>query len=132
LLTKEGWAKSAVVEFREHRQALSRFFVGATVLTEPVLAVIRRELKRVSPDVKIDTEQIRSVLLQEVFKREVVEGEKFGQATRTLTRAATRALRNRSIEEVTEGLSMMAAEAPAAVPSLPMASTLLEKSESGQ
>jgi hypothetical protein len=116
LLTKEGWAKSAVVEFREQRQALSRFFVGATVLTEPVLAVIRRELKRVSPDVKIDTEQIRAVLLQEVFKREVVEGEKFGQASRTLTRAATRALRNRGGDEQTEPVAatVVNAQQPAA------------------
>ena len=85
LLTKEGWARSAVVEFSEQRQALSRFFIGATLLSEPVLAVIRRELKRVSPDVRIETDQIRDVL----------EGEKFTAAEKTLARAANKPLRER-------------------------------------
>lgn len=95
LLTKEGWAKSAVNDFDEQRQALSRYFVGATVLSEPVLSVIRRELKRVSPDVRIETDQIRQVLVQEVIKREILEGEKFATAEKTLTRAASKPLRAR-------------------------------------
>lgn len=99
LLTKEGWAKSAVAEFNEQKQALSRFFVGASLVTEVVLNAIRRELKRVSPDVRIDTDQIRHVLLQEVVKREVVEGDKFIAAEKTLTRAASRPLRTRKADD---------------------------------
>lgn len=99
LLTKEGWTKSAVVEFPEQKQALSRFFVGATLLSEPVLAVLRRELKRVSPTVRIETDQIREVLLQEVIERDVLEGEKFAATEKTLARAANKALRVRKTEE---------------------------------
>jgi len=98
LLTKEGWAKSAVVEFSEQKQALSRFFVGAAILSEPVLSAVRRELKRVSPDVRIDVEQIRNVVLQDVIKRDVVEGEKFDVAEKALTRAAAKALRTKKAE----------------------------------
>ncbi len=104
LLTKEGWAKSAVSDFDEQRQALSRFFVGATILSEPVLSVVRRELKRVSPDVRIETEQIRQVLLQEVIKREIVEGEKFAAAEKTLSRAAGKPLRARKPDEAAENI----------------------------
>ena len=57
-------------EYHTQKQALSRFFVGAMLQTEPVLDVIRRELRRVSPDVRIDSEQIKSVLINEVIKRE--------------------------------------------------------------
>lgn len=49
-LTREGWMKSALGEFHTQQQALSRFFLGAMVLSTPVLEVIRRELKRFSPD----------------------------------------------------------------------------------
>src|SRR4051812_47485293 len=45
-LTREGWQKSALGEFHTQRQALSRFFMGAMVLSNPVLEVIRRELRR--------------------------------------------------------------------------------------
>jgi predicted type IV restriction endonuclease len=99
LLTKEGWAKSSVSEYHEQKQALSRFFVGASILSETVLSAIRRELKRVSPDVRIDVEQIRDVILGEVMKREVVEGDKFASAEKTLARAATKTLRLRKSEE---------------------------------
>ena len=87
LLTKEGWAKSAVMEFSEQKLALSRYFIGAAILSEPVLASIRRELKRVSPDVRIETDQIHDVIMQEVIKREIVEGEKFLAAEKALARA---------------------------------------------
>jgi len=93
LLTREGIAKSMLGEYHAQRIALSRYFIGATVLSEPVLDVIRRELRRISPDVKIDNEQIQEVLVQEVFKRDVVEGEKAEEAQRKITRAANRSLR---------------------------------------
>jgi predicted type IV restriction endonuclease len=119
LLTKEGWAKSAVAEFNEQKQALSRFFVAAAVLSEPVLNTIRRELKRVSPDVKIETEQIRSVLLQEVVKRDTVDGEKFNNAEKALARAAGKALRQKKDDapsEATSGANPPASPPPKSTP----------------
>ena len=93
LLAKEGFLKSALGDYSAQRQALSRFTIAAMVLTDPVLDVIRRELRRLSPDVKIDSEQIRTVLTQEVLKRDVLEGEKADGARRKVARAANRVLR---------------------------------------
>lgn len=93
LWCKEGWQKSVLSEYHTQRQALSRFFVGAMLLTDPVLDVIRRELRRVSPDVKIDSDQIRDVLSAEVIKREVLEGDKAEDARKKINRAASKALR---------------------------------------
>ena len=74
LLTREAQGKSLLNDFHEQRQALSRYCVGAVVLSEPVVSVIRRELKRLSPDVKIDLEEIARVLTEEVIKRDIFEG----------------------------------------------------------
>jgi hypothetical protein len=65
-----------------------------------VLGVIKRELRRLSPDVKINTDQIRCVLEQEVLKREVVEGDKADEARKRITRAANRELRSKSEKDV--------------------------------
>ncbi len=62
LFCKEGWAKSVLGDFHTHKQALSRFFLGAIILSDPVLETIRRELRRVSPEVRIEVTQIREVL----------------------------------------------------------------------
>ena len=93
LFCKEGWAKSVLGEYQLRRQALSRFFLGALVLSDTVLEVIRRELRRVSPEVKIETAQVKTVLSTEVLKREVIDGEKFDEARKKIARAANKALR---------------------------------------
>lgn len=93
LWCKEGWQRSVLGEYHTQKQALSRFFVGAMLQTDPVLEVIRRELRRVSPDVRIDIEQIKTVLLNEVIKRDVFEGDKADDARKKIARAASKALR---------------------------------------
>ncbi len=93
LWCKEGWQRSVLGEYHTQQQALSKFFIGAMLQTDPVLEVIRRELRRVSPDVKIDTSQIRDVLLNEVIKRDVIEGEKAEEARKKIAKAAAKALR---------------------------------------
>ena len=124
-LTREGLVKSALGEFHAQRQALSRFFLGAMVVSDPVLEVVRRELRRLSPDVKIDLEQIRSALMQDVLKREVVEGEKAEEARKKISRAAGRILRAKSakaekqVEEM-QPVSNDVRDKPVGVPSAPL------------
>jgi hypothetical protein len=93
LWCKEGWQRSVLGEYHIQKQALSRFFIGAMLLNDPVVEVIRRELRRVSPDVRIELDQIKAVLASEVIKRDVMEGEKAEEARRKIAKAATKALR---------------------------------------
>jgi hypothetical protein len=93
LWCKEGWQRSALGEYAEHKRALNRFLLGAIVRSDPVLEVVRRELRRMSPDVRIDAEQIHTVLVNEVLKREVTDGDKAEDARKKIARAATKSLR---------------------------------------
>lgn len=93
LWCKEGWQRSVLGEYHTQKQALSRFFVGAMLQTDTILDVIRRELRRVSPDVRIDSVQIKEVLVNEVIKREVLEGEKADDARKKIARSSKNALR---------------------------------------
>ncbi|MBX9637181.1 MAG: type I restriction enzyme HsdR N-terminal domain-containing protein [Nitrosomonas sp.] len=86
LWCKEGWQRSMLGEYHTQKQALSRFFVGAMIQTDPVLDVIRRELRRISPDVRIDNQQIKDVLKNEIIKREVIEGEKADEAQKKIVK----------------------------------------------
>lgn len=101
-MTREGLMKKALGDFHTQQQALSRFFMGALVVSNPVLEVIRRELRRISPDVKIDLEQIKSVLVNDVLKREVVESEKAEEARKKINRATGKLLRAREAKQSTE------------------------------
>lgn len=94
LWCKEGWQRSALGEFHAQKQALSRYLLGAILLSDPVTDVVRRELRRVTPDIKITNEQIRDVLVGEVLKREVLEGDKAESAKKIVARSASKALRS--------------------------------------
>ena len=96
LLTREGRSKSALKEYYTQRQAMDRFSLGAIILGEPSLSVIRRELKKLSPKTKFQLDDIRDVLSQEVIKREIIEGDKAKEALREVAKA------NRKIEKAKE------------------------------
>lgn len=96
LFCKEGWIKSVLGEFHSQKLALSKFFLSAVLLSEPILQVVRRELKRLSPDLRVDTEDIKNALVADVLKREVTEGEQAEAARRKTSRAAGKALRTRT------------------------------------
>ena len=91
LLSKEGYGKSLLDDYHQQRQAMSRFFLGALILTDSVVDVIRRELRKLSPGVKFEVEEIREVLTHEVLKREVIEGDKATDARKKITRAMAKA-----------------------------------------
>jgi len=93
LFCKEGWIKSVLGEFHSQKQALSKFFLSAVILSEPILQVVRRELKRLSPDTRIEIEEIKAALIADVLKREVTEGDQADAARRKISRAASKSLR---------------------------------------
>lgn len=95
LLCKEGWIKSVLGEFHTQKQALSRFLLGALMQSEPVLQVLRRELRRLSPDVRVESEEILSVLTSEVIKREVMEGDQAKEALKKISKMASKLTRER-------------------------------------
>jgi hypothetical protein len=95
LFAREGQSKSVLDQFHAQRQATSRYFLGALVLSDPVLDVVRRELRRAFPDVKIEEGELRAELAQEVLKREVTEGERADEARRRIAKCQGRALRAR-------------------------------------
>ncbi len=95
LFCKEGWIKSVLGEYHTQKQALSRFFLGAMILSDSVLQVLRRELRRLSPDVRVEIDEIKSVLTSDVLKRDVTEGEQAEGARKKIARAAAKPLRSR-------------------------------------
>lgn len=99
LLAKEGWQKARLGEYHSQRQALSRFSLAALVTSDTILDVLRRELRRLSPGVKVETPEIKNVLVHEVLKRDVLEGEKADAARKAISRAAAKALRKKSSAE---------------------------------
>ena len=86
LLCREGLGSDAMGAYHQHTQILNRFTIAQLILTEPVVLSVRKELKKLFPDVKIDQQQISDILHNEVLKREVVEGEKAKETQQKIKR----------------------------------------------
>lgn len=114
LLSKEGWQKARLAEHQTQREALSRFTIGALLVSPPVLDVLRRELRRISPTVKVEISEVCDVLTSEVIKRDVLDGDKAAAAKRAVTRAASKHLRQARVSgaDAATGASLLPACAP--------------------
>lgn len=95
MLSQEGARKRAIREFAAQVRALDRHSVAAAIISEPVLQVITRELKRAAPGVKIDAEDVEDAIVHEVVKRDVMDSDEVRSAIKKLKKAATRRLRKK-------------------------------------
>jgi predicted type IV restriction endonuclease len=92
LLCKEGLSKDVIEEYHEHLMSVNRFIISAILQSDTGLNMLRRELKRVSPGTKVDTDEINSILTADVLKRDVVEGEPMKEAHHRVKKASSRKL----------------------------------------
>lgn len=100
LLSKEGWLKSFLYDYHSQKQALSKFFLSALILSDPIADVIRRELRKIAPDVKVTSDQIKEVILKEVLKREVIEGEKADEAKKKINKVFNKIIKSKTVKTV--------------------------------
>ena len=75
LLCKEGLSKDVIEEYHEHLLSVNKFIISAILQSDSGLAMLRRELRPVSPGTKVDLEEISNILTSDVLKRDVVDGE---------------------------------------------------------
>lgn len=93
LLTKEGIERKALVEYRDRKDATSRYMLAAILVeSDSVVSAIRREVRKVS-DIMVDPGAIIKVLREEVIKRDLLEGPQAQSASRRFSRNAERPLR---------------------------------------
>jgi hypothetical protein len=95
-LSREGFTQSSMDALAQQKQATNKFTVAAILLSDPVVMIARRELRRLYPAVKIDEDILRSVITSEALKREVVDGEEACAAQDALKKAVRAAKRQKN------------------------------------
>lgn len=79
-LSREGFTQSSMTAFFQQQQATSKFSIAALLTSESMLQALRKELRKVSGSVRIEDDQLRAILQNDVLKRETVDGEEAKQA----------------------------------------------------
>ena len=72
------------------------------MITEPVLKVVSRELKRAAPGIRIDAQDLEDIIVHEVVKRDVMDSPEVQDAMKRIKKAGGRKLRDRRETKPTE------------------------------
>jgi predicted type IV restriction endonuclease len=80
MLCKEGITLNALNSFHEVAQLLNKHTVSVVLQSEAVLGSIRRELRRIFPELKVETTGLSDMLVNEIIKRDAIDGEKYKEA----------------------------------------------------
>jgi len=111
LISKEGLTSSVLHEFHEQKSAINKFTISAVVQTESVLKAVRREVCRLSPEIKVSVEDILTVLKNEVLKREVVESDEAKEANKKVLTGISRLGRAKTNKQEQTETDILAKEA---------------------
>ncbi|WP_047539614.1 type I restriction enzyme HsdR N-terminal domain-containing protein [Methylotenera versatilis] len=86
-LSREGFTQSSMTAFFQQQQATSKFSLAALLTSDNVLSALRKELKKLSPTIKIDDGFLKFTLQNEVLKRELVDSDEAKSASELIKKA---------------------------------------------
>lgn len=102
LLAREGLTTDAMDQFHQQSQLFSPYTVSAIARSEPVLNVLRREMRRLFPELKIEPADLAAMLEHHVIKRETLEGDRAKEAASRIRKAHTKLARMKAKKESAE------------------------------
>ncbi|MGH6873174.1 MAG: hypothetical protein ACREHE_16890 [Rhizomicrobium sp.] len=79
------------------KQAMSRYSIAQVILSDPVIAMVRRELRKLADGLNPDVDDIRTVVEEQVIKRELIEADEAKTAAKAVRKLNKQA---RSAKEV--------------------------------
>ncbi len=94
LLCKEGLDAGAMGEYHQQVQIFNKYTVAQVLMMEQSISMIRREFKKLFPEIKIDNNDVMDLLVNDVLKRGVIEGDKAKEVQQRIKKAINKLNRN--------------------------------------
>ena len=108
LLSRGCSGGKEIDRFWQQKEATSRYVLAQLLLGDAMLAALRREVRRLAPEVKVTTQDLAKVLQGELLKRDALDGEKAAAAAKVVRRGSRRALRRAAATSAPLGVSAAA------------------------
>jgi hypothetical protein len=87
-LSREGMSKSksAISDYYDHVSTVNKYMLGQLILEDSTISHIRRMLKKISPEIKVDNDKLAEMVTHEVIKRDVLDPENTVDCRRIIKR----------------------------------------------
>lgn len=79
--------KTFLDEFHVQQQLVNKFTIAQILLTDSALDMVRRTLRKLSPDAKVSNDEILHIIIDEIIKRDVLDDERTADAKKKVTKA---------------------------------------------
>ena len=89
-LSREAMSKNnhlSLDAYHAQKQLLNKYVISQILLSPNLIDAIRKTMKHISSDTKVDNDEIKSILIDEVIKRDVLDGEKAVDAKKLVAKA---------------------------------------------
>lgn len=87
LLCRENISSDALAEYHRQAQIVNRYVIAEVLQSDAVVTVLRREIRRLFESVKTSDEELRTILTNDVLKRDTLDGDP-PKAAKTLVKKA--------------------------------------------
>ena len=75
MLCRESISSDALQAFHRQAQILNRYVLAELLLSDPVVGVLRREMRRLFDGMKTNDDELRILLTNDVIKRDALDGD---------------------------------------------------------
>lgn len=99
MLCRESISSDALAEYHRQAQIVNRFVVAELLQSDAIVGALRRELRRLFESVKATDEELRTILTNDVVKRDALDGDA-PKAAKAAVKKAVTALGKKSIKLV--------------------------------
>lgn len=101
LIAKEGVQKDVREEFYEKILNINKYVIGNFLLSDPVINTLRKELRKFADGLRIEADELREIIKNEVIKRETIDSEEGKKAQSKVNRylKKTTRMQSKSMEE---------------------------------
>lgn len=94
ILSREVFSQLSMTMFYQQKQITGKYTIAALLQSSSMIGAIRKELKKIDSKVKIEDEDIKSLLINDILKRELIdsdEGKQAAEFLKKIEKAAARA-----------------------------------------
>ena len=95
-LCKESIAKSDIENLYAEKVATNKYIIGNLLFKRDTMQTIRKELKKMFPDISVGLDVVESMLRDGVIRREIVESPEATEAQRQIRKAERKEERNKT------------------------------------
>ncbi|MGD0189770.1 MAG: type I restriction enzyme HsdR N-terminal domain-containing protein [Rhizomicrobium sp.] len=85
-LSREVFTSDSLSQMFKAKQAMSRYSIAQLLLSDPVVAIVRRELRKLADGLNPDIDQVRTIIQEQVLKRELIEADEAKAAAKAVKR----------------------------------------------